>query len=199
MARLRSTTSAPRHSTAALVGSGRVQMQIPMKTSDHHCFFSPWASGGKPARNERGFTLIELIIVIAVMAILLAAAVPNFTSFVISNRIKSASFDVYASILAARSAAITRNTTITITPTSGTTNWAAGWSITAGGVTLKTQNAFPGVTMTGPATLVYNSAGRLDAAATPVSLTATNATAQASRCVTIDLSGRPTTAIGVCP
>lgn len=167
--------------------------------------------GCAPAHGERGFTLVELLVVVVIMGVLAALAMPNFTQLIRSMRIKNASFDVYASIAAARSEAITRNTTITITPKSG--GWAAGWDVTytppsASPVTVKTQNAFAGITITGPATLVYNSSGRLATAATcpsgtPTtvcfSLNAANATTPEGRCVTMDLSGRPVTTKGVCP
>jgi type IV fimbrial biogenesis protein FimT len=180
-----------------------------MKTPIYHRLPELNSGGGLLfKRRERGFTMVELLVVVTIMAILTAVAAPNLMQLLTSMRIKNASFDVYAGIAAARSEAITRNTTITITPVSGTTNWAAGWNVTVAGVPVKTQNAFAGVTMTGPATLVYNSSGRLATAATCpagtpttvcISLTATNAPAVVGRCVTIDLSGRPVTAKGVCP
>lgn len=162
----------------------------------------------------RGFTIVELMLTILIMAILLAAGIPSFTSMIRTMRIKNASFDVYSSMMAARSEAISRNSTVTITPLSGTTNWAAGWNIVAttasGNVTVKSQSALPNITMSGPATVIYNSSGRLDPAtattcpaASPtsvcVSLSAANATAQDNRCVTLNLSGRPVTTKGNCP
>ena len=159
-------------------------------------------SRGGGAAHQTGFTLIEVLVVITIAVILLGVGVPSMRNIIITTRVKNASFDVYASILAARSDAITRNTTVTITPAGG--NWAAGWTTTdTGGNTLKTQNPFPGITITGPATVAYNNAGRLNAAVAPFNLTAPGAIGSDGRCITIDLSGRPvvtTPAVpGVCP
>ena len=153
------------------------------------------------ARNRRsharGFTMVEILVVLTIAAILLGLGVPSMRSIIITTRIKNASFDAYAGILAARSEAITRNATVTMTPVGG--NWAAGWTTTEGTNTLKTQDAFPNVTITGPATLAFNGTGRLTAAVAPFSLTATNARPDDGRCITMDLSGRPVVATGVCP
>ena len=158
---------------------------------------------GHGAMHARGFTIIELMVVITIAAVLIGLGVPSMRNVIITTRVKNASFDVYASILAARSDAITRNTTVTLTPAGG--NWAAGWTTTdTGGNTLKTQNPFPGITIAGPATLVYGNTGRLVAAVAPLfNLTAEGAIGGDGRCITIDLSGRPavtTPAVpGVCP
>ena len=157
-------------------------------------------SDARPGR-ARGFTLIELMTVVAILVILLGLGVPGMRNIIIKTRVKNASFDVYANLLAARSDAISRNKTVTMTPNGG--DWAAGWTITdSDGNTLKTQNPFPGVTIGGPATLVYNSTGHLPAATAEadrkISVTATDAAAADGRCISIDLSGRPVVAKGVC-
>lgn len=149
----------------------------------------------------QGFTLIELMIVVALLVVLLGLGVPGMTAIIVKTRVKNASFDVYTSILSARSDAIARNKTVTITPSGG--NWAAGWTITdSDGNTVKTQDPFSGITITGPATLVYTNTGHLPAAipATDrkISLTAPDAAANDGRCINIDLSGRPVVSTGVC-
>ena len=150
-----------------------------------------------------GFTLPELMIVLTIMAILIAAGVPSFAEFIRNQRVKTASFDLFSSLVEARSEAIARNTAVTLTPIS-TANWADGWTIryvdaTSGStVTLRDQAAMPSLTITGPASLVYRGSGRLSGTATPqFSLTASGTTV-VSRCINVDLSGRPVSKAAAC-
>ena len=159
-------------------------------------------AGTTPRAPHRmqGFTLVELMIVVLVLAIMLGLAAPAFRDIVFAQRVKSASFDVFSSLVMARSEAITRNTTVTVAAVSGNTNWAGGWTVTeAGGTVVRRQDAYPNVTMTGSsATVTYNALGRLTGAAGSISLTAAGVSAENSRCITIDTSGRPLSKTGPC-
>lgn len=148
---------------------------------------------------KKGFTLVEMLLVIAILAVLAAIGMPNLSIFILNNRVKSASFDIYSTLIYARSEAITRNGSVTVTPVGG--NWTSGWTVTeaATGTTLRSQAALNGISMTGPASVSYLGMGRLSAAVTPFSLTAAGVNSNNSRCVSIDLSGRPVTKTGVCP
>jgi len=149
-----------------------------------------------PGRAAAGFTITELMIVVAVFSVLIAAALPSYNQFVRNQRVKTASFDLFSTLVQARSEAIVRNASVTVTPTGG--NWANGWTVTdAGGATLRTESSIPNVTLTGPASVVYNGSGRLTAAVTPFELTATGS-GITSRCITLDLSGRPVSKATTC-
>ncbi|HZP11008.1 MAG TPA: prepilin-type N-terminal cleavage/methylation domain-containing protein [Nevskiaceae bacterium] len=65
--------------------------------------------------RSSGFTLVELVITIAVAGVLLAMAVPSFTRTIVSNRLATTANGVIASLNAARLEAIRRNAVVTAT------------------------------------------------------------------------------------
>ena len=60
-------------------------------------------------RKQDGFTIIELIVVIAVIGIIAAIAVPDFMSYLPDARLKSAARDVYSNLQMAKMGAIKSN------------------------------------------------------------------------------------------
>jgi len=145
----------------------------------------------------RGFTLPELLVVVTVLGVLLAIGVPSFQSIIIGQRLKNASFEVYSSLVLARSEAISRNAAVTVTPAGG--NWTNGWTIASGATVIRKQDTYPNITINGPASIAFNAMGRVTAAAAQqISLTATGTSDSALRCISIDLSGRPRTKSGTC-
>jgi len=64
--------------------------------------------------KNNGFTLIEMMIAVAIIAILMAIAVPSFQDFIRNNRISSEYNQMIATLQAARGEAIKRGTTITV-------------------------------------------------------------------------------------
>lgn len=148
-------------------------------------------------RRLGGFTLPELLIVVVVLAVLLAVGIPAFGEFTRNQRIKTASFDLFSTLVHARSEAITRNATVTVAPVSSA--WTNGWTVTeAGGSVIRTTGAVPNLSITGPANVQFRGSGRLNATVMPsFQLTASGSTIT-TRCITIDLSGRPTTKAAAC-
>lgn len=65
-------------------------------------------------RGKLGFTLIELMITIAVAAILLTVALPSLRDFILNNRLTSVTNDLVADLALARAEAIRRGSRVTV-------------------------------------------------------------------------------------
>jgi len=77
-----------------------------------------------------GFTLIELIITLAIAAILMSLAAPSFQSTIRNNRTVTNANNLLASLNIARSEAIKRGTQVTLRRKGSTSqNWDNGWDI----------------------------------------------------------------------
>jgi len=69
--------------------------------------FHPKKEKSKPMHNnDKGFTLLELMVVITVLAILLSIAIPSFQSFLANSRLNSAAEKAYRIFNTARQEAI---------------------------------------------------------------------------------------------
>ena len=148
-----------------------------------------------------GFTLIELIITIAIATVLATLAAPSFRDYIANQRIRNASFDLVASIAFARSEAITRNAAVDIVPVD-VANWATGWNVSIGGTVLRAQSAYSNLSITDPASpvkLTYAKDGRPSTPFTATIALPTSLSGVTSRCIRIGLSGTANSALGACP
>ena len=88
-------------------------------------------------KNQRGFTLVELMITVGIAGILLGVAVPSFQDLMRNGRISSTSNDFVSSLQLTRSEAVKRGHQVIMCKsangssctTSG--DWSAGWLIFA--------------------------------------------------------------------
>lgn len=150
----------------------------------------PTATGG--ARRAAGVTLVELITTVSILGIVSVFAIPAFIRIVADQRVKSASTDFYIALSKARSEAIKRNANVTVTATSG--SWALGWTIPQPNNTaqlLDSHGPLSGITVTGPASVIYQSSGRVSNTAAPSFGFTSSAWSGAASCIVIDLTGRP--------
>lgn len=76
----------------------------------------------------RGFTLIELMVTVALVAILMAVAVPSMTTFQRNAQLTSFSSTMMAAINAARGEAMKRGRYAMVSPSDGS-NWSSGWVV----------------------------------------------------------------------
>lgn len=111
----------------------------------------------------KGFTLIELMVTIAILAIILGIGVPSFQTLIERNRVSTASNKLFSALTTARSEAIKLGQSVTITRTGD--SWSGGWSIATANSTLRFENALSngiGITSTnGIATIVFGVNGRV--------------------------------------
>ena len=65
--------------------------------------------------NQKGFTLLEAVVVLAIFSILGAIAIPDIMSWASKNRLKSAARDVYNVIVKAKSQSVTLHENVALT------------------------------------------------------------------------------------
>jgi type IV fimbrial biogenesis protein FimT len=95
---------------------------------------------GAVARQVRGFSLIELMVTVAVLAVVAAAGLPEFGRFVRDVKLGSLASDLRADMQFARSESIRRNARVLVCPRSTSasvicattvtaTTWSNGWLV----------------------------------------------------------------------
>lgn len=164
------------------------------------------------ARRAAGFTLIEVMIVVAILAIFAGIATPNFRELITQNRMTSQANDLLAALQFARSEAITRGRRVSLcalddtgdlsTECSGS-NWHFGWIVFAEGLTgeigkyeaaddtlLRVQQALQGAsTLTGGENITFRPDGTVATART-FTLCPNDGSSVRGRSIPITLSGR---------
>lgn len=147
-------------------------------------------------KEQSGFSLIELLFVLAIAAIALGIGVPAFSTIFANNRMTAATNDLVSSLHAARSEAIKRQVTVTLCPTADGAgpcldggSLASGWTvfvdrtgnatIDADDVILQRHAALPsqlhdGLTVNpagGPGYTIFSGSGSVGTTTLPDSLT----------------------------
>src|SRR5215472_6004423 len=102
----------------------------------------------RSAPQKRGFTLVEMLVAIAVLAVLLALAAPSFTNASLPSKLRSVANSLVGAAQLARSEAIKRDAVVTLCvsadgATCGAGNWSQGWIVTAGAVPLQSVQSAP--------------------------------------------------------
>ena len=142
--------------------------------------------------RNKGFTLVELMVTIAVAAILLAIAMPSLESMSHNNALKSTTRDLVSTISTARSQSISTRTDVEVQPASG--GWADGWSIIYDAAALETDQEFTtgtDVTVTregGSGAMTFLSRGGLQGGAATFSVC--HAELDTGRTITVSFLGK---------
>jgi type IV fimbrial biogenesis protein FimT len=132
------------------------------------------SSSSETVKAHRGFTLMEIMIVISIIAVLVTLAMPDLTTYVKNARINNVAGELSGDISLARQEAIRRGNRIIICASAnGTTclsganiDWREGWIITsAAGQVLKantdTAEVGSSVTARGVSPITFSPSGVL--------------------------------------
>jgi len=140
--------------------------------------------------HNKGFTLIEMMVTVAIMAIVATIAAPSFVDMIRNNRVTTAANDVLSAMQLARSEAIRQRRPITVCAgadaCTDSTDWAGGWIVASPDGVIRVWPGRPNMTIACPDTdVTFAPDGRAETAAVNVSLDG-----EFSRTVSITATGR---------
>ncbi|WP_280355740.1 GspH/FimT family pseudopilin [Pseudomonas sp. BN414] len=152
------------------------------------------------ARAEKGFTLVELMVALMVLAILIGVAVPSYQNIIASQRLRAAVSDLHSALVFARSEAIKRNRSIALSPSHD--DWGLGWRIpspVAGQDDILVHGQISGISIESSQDQVeFSASGRVtDSVEFEVSVSV-NADEHKTSCLMLGLDGRASSTSGEC-
>jgi len=118
-------------------------------------------------KSKHGFTLVELIVAIAVVAIITTIALPNLNTFLVKMRVDNEITEMQRLLLTARNTAINTGKNTTVCPLSNgacTTNWQNEISVFTADETIKIKDAIKSsdkLQFSSTSAVVYAPSGRL--------------------------------------
>lgn len=155
-------------------------------------------------QRTRGFTLLELLITMAVVAILAAVAVPSFQNMIATQQVRSAASDLVSALNFARSEAVKRNTTVRVDPgIDPGDDWNDGWEVYVDGSAdpIRVHNGLDGVTLTGAPTATaigFTGDGRRDGGNVNIEIAPPAGSGVGKHCIGVSPTGKPSSDSGAC-
>jgi type IV fimbrial biogenesis protein FimT len=101
---------------------------------------------------SRGFTMVELMVVVALGAIITTLAAPSFNEQIARRRLEGAATELSIDLQYARTQAVSERNTVQLVTENGGTSYRI---VNGAGITLKTVNLPSGVTVTNAVTVNY--------------------------------------------
>lgn len=122
-------------------------------------------------KSSQGFTLVELLVTVAVIGILAVVATPSMTALVGAYRVSSTASELTAAMQIARSEAVRRNARVRVCGNAACTSTDYSQAVVVHGAptaqdpaVIRAVAAGSGVTVTGPANgIVFRPSGVIDA------------------------------------
>ena len=142
-------------------------------------------------REQRGFTVIEIGVTLAIAGVVAAMALPSLADLLRTTRIKSAATEMLSTLAYARNEAITRNAQVSIIASG---SWSAGWRVMTNGTLLRQSSLNGDVIVNGPSenNVTYNPNGRMTTLTSlNFSFSVTGRNHVLMRCVSATLMGQP--------
>lgn len=119
-------------------------------------------------RGPQGFTLIELVVTVSVLAVVLAIAIPSFRGLISSNRISGSTNEMVALLQLAKVEAVRRNVVVDVCPVANATTTtcasSGNWSLVS--VIARHPTAEVVRTYAAPAQLTLRASSNINSAAT---------------------------------
>ncbi|GHU11796.1 hypothetical protein FACS1894185_5600 [Betaproteobacteria bacterium] len=113
----------------------------------------------KNSCTSRGFTLVELLVVILLVAIVTMFAVPSFKNMIIKNRVSAATSEFLAALNFARNEAITRGEKVSLSLS------GSSWTISvdsASTTNIREHEAIQKVNISGTSPITFTRLGAID-------------------------------------